>query len=553
MNHLSDEQLSALLDDALTPGERAACDAHLAGCDACRARLADLSALDESLGKALTHDPGEGYFTSFADRVAKRIAAGGATPARPRRQSLWSWITSPRGLTIAGSTAALLVTAGIAWMRFHGEQDVSRALREARQAPSANDEMSRAPAASAPAPTPSAERARSDAPAPRRDLARMREVRTLPNGEQAPVPRTNEQGARQNALAAPATGSAIAQMKRRSITPAAEGGAPAADAGAPNMKTESAPREEEKQASKDARAPQPAAQNFAAPAPAPAPPATAKLAREPAASQQKSLAMDTARGQSFSEWRGSHPWPENDRVRAQRFQSPGLVVPCGKVRDSRGHPLAGAQITAVNNGVRTARTGPDGSFCIDGLKPGDTLTVMHVGFEPWTVVMTPMTLLAVRLEPVGTLGPNSTMLTAKPQASPSLSGAMRAHANASADSAMAPSPDVYADQSSGIRQLVRDAREATAIAQREHTAPAFERAAKDWAAVLRQVKGAPADDARFQYVSTLRSAYQLEPTSEREGRLRSAITAFLTLTPETLPERATVARWQAELDAAPGR
>src|SRR5690349_6207148 len=131
MNHLSDEQLSALLDDALTPGERATCDAHVAGCDACRARLADLSALDESLGKALTRDPGEGYFADFADRVAKRIAAGGATPARPRRRSLWSWLTSPRGLALAGSTAALLVTAGIAWMRFHGEQDASRALREA--------------------------------------------------------------------------------------------------------------------------------------------------------------------------------------------------------------------------------------------------------------------------------------------------------------------------------------------------------------------------------------------------------------------------------------
>ena len=71
MNHLSDEQLSALLDDALPAGERAACDTHLAGCDACRARLAEISALEESLGKALTHDPGERYFADFAERVAR--------------------------------------------------------------------------------------------------------------------------------------------------------------------------------------------------------------------------------------------------------------------------------------------------------------------------------------------------------------------------------------------------------------------------------------------------------------------------------------------------
>ena len=71
--------------------------------------------------------------------------------------------------------------------------------------------------------------------------------------------------------------------------------------------------------------------------------------------------------------------------------------------------------------------------------------------------------------------------------------------------------------------------------------------------MLGQVKGAPADDARFQYVSALREAYHLEPTRDREARLRSAITAFLALAPATLPERATVTRWEAELNGASGR
>jgi hypothetical protein len=166
---------------------------------------------------------------------------------------------------------------------------------------------------------------------------------------------------------------------------------------------------------------------------------------------------------------------------------------------------------------------------------------MHVGFDPYTVVMTPLTSLAIELQPVGTLGPNATMLTGKSQPPWPKTDAV------------APQADVYAGLSSGVRQLVRDARDATTVAHRERTARAYERAAKDWASVLGQVKGAPADDARFQYVSALRAAYQLEPTSDREARLRSAITAFLALAPATLPERATVERWETELNGAPGR
>ena len=567
MNHLSDEQLSGLLDDALSASERAACDAHLAGCDTCRVRLADASALEESLGKALTRDPGDAYFTAFADRVAQRIGdrrLDAPLPLKaPRvRSSLWGWLTSPRGLTLAASTAALLVAAGLAWMRFHNEQDVARALREAApqtrtNAPSASDELSRAPAAEAPAPAPapsaSAERARTDGAAPSRDLARMQEARTLPNGEQAPVQRAKEQagapaqqGAAGNALVAPATGSAIAQMKKRAIAPAAEGGAPAAA----SPKTESAPREE---ASKDAESVAPQAQNAPPPSAnfAPAPPA-AKTAPAPAAQHQK--ALDTSRGQSFSTWgankslnKGSAP----NELKADARKLTGLAVTCGKLRDSRGAVVAGAEITAVRNGVRTSRTDGEGAFCIDGLSVGDTLTVVKVGFDPYTVVVTPMTSLAITLEPVGTLGPNSTMLTGKPGSpSASLSGALQTHA--SADTFAEPPPDVYAGQSFGIRQLVRDARDATAVAHHDRTAPSYETAAKQWVAVMGQVKGAPAYDARFQYVDMLRQAYQLEPTNERASRLGSSYAAFLATVPDSLPAWATVKGWQRQLQAPPG-
>src|SRR5262245_50386060 len=204
MKHLTDEQLSALLDDALPASQRAACDAHLAGCEACRVRLAEASALDRSLGKALVHDPGEGYFADFAERVAKRIATGerrpGAAPEAPKARK--PWLVSPRGLALAGSTAALLVTAGIAWMRFSNEQGAARALREAatrpqgtglsqQAAPSEDDEARvhalSPPTVGGPAPPPPAEASRSNAVPQSRDAARAQRLRTLPNGEQVPA------------------------------------------------------------------------------------------------------------------------------------------------------------------------------------------------------------------------------------------------------------------------------------------------------------------------------------------------------------------------------
>jgi hypothetical protein len=291
----------------------------------------------------------------------------------------------------------------------------------------------------------------------------------------------------------------------------------------------------------------------AAPAPA------LKTAMPPAAAAphpKAAFASDTARGQSFSAWGanrsllGSSGGPNG--ANAPKAVAQALAPNCGTVRDTRGRALAGAQVTVLHDGLRTARTDAEGAFCIEGLAPGDTLTVMHVGFDPWTIVVTPMTSLAIALEPVGTLGPNSTMLMGKASTAPSpsmtFSGAVRAHVPPATDS-VAPAADVYAGQTFGVRQLARDARDATSVARRERTAPAFEHAAKQWATVLRQVKGAPAWDSGFQHVSALRAAYQLEPTSDRAGRLRSAMAAFLATAPATLPEHATVARWKADLDA----
>ena len=238
MKHLTEEQLSALLDDALPAGSRAAAEAHLAGCEACRTRLSEASALDESLGRSLAHDPGDAYFADFAERVGRRIAASAPRPERPRA---WGF----RRLALAGSTVALLATAGLAWMRFHSEDDAARALRAAaprtmpfmghsqsaprpgREQPShAGEERARLAAPPAAA-TPSPATAETQPPPQGSSAATLRaqEVRRLPNGEEAPVPpypaagnadRLNE---REGANAAPpqAPATPLATIKRRAL------------------------------------------------------------------------------------------------------------------------------------------------------------------------------------------------------------------------------------------------------------------------------------------------------------------------------------------------
>src|SRR5262249_22712903 len=131
MNHLTDDQLSARLDDALSTVERASFDAHLATCAECRERLASIGTLDRSLAAALQHDPGEESFATSAGRVAERIATAEAPAVpTPGRRSPWAWMLSPRALSFAGGTAALVLVAGIAWMQFR-HQDAGTALRAA--------------------------------------------------------------------------------------------------------------------------------------------------------------------------------------------------------------------------------------------------------------------------------------------------------------------------------------------------------------------------------------------------------------------------------------
>ena len=117
---------SALADDALTPGERAALDAHLAGCAECRRELAGLLRTVK-LVRAMdpVHAP-----AGFVDRV---LAAAQPAPSHRRlgRRLMRPWPTLPLG------AAALLLIGGLAVLLFRGSPEQQRAAHDQFEAPRA--------------------------------------------------------------------------------------------------------------------------------------------------------------------------------------------------------------------------------------------------------------------------------------------------------------------------------------------------------------------------------------------------------------------------------
>ena len=173
------------------------------------------------------------------------------------------------------------------------------------------------------------------------------------------------------------------------------------------------------------------------------------------------------------------------------------------------------------------RSGAEGRYCFESAPlAGDTLVILHVGLEPVRLVLVDVSSLVVAMEPVGTLGAAGGMLT---------------------QGQSVPRPDVYERESAAIRSAVGDARAAAALAERERTAEAYERAVAAWDAIAVQTTGAATYDARFRSLSALREAYALAPESARRARLAAALESFIAATPRTLPERSTVLRWQQDL------
>ncbi len=90
----------------VTPAERAALSEHLAGCDGCRARLADERALEGMVAEALARAAARRDFSSFADEVLARVEAGREGPwrglwRRHRRGMAWAAALAPALAAVA--------------------------------------------------------------------------------------------------------------------------------------------------------------------------------------------------------------------------------------------------------------------------------------------------------------------------------------------------------------------------------------------------------------------------------------------------------------------
>ena len=202
---------SALADDALTPAERAALDAHLAGCAECRRELA---AFGRTVALVRAIDPAHAP-AGFVDRV---LAA-----ARPEPWPRWlarrlstPWPTLPLG------AAALLLVAGLAVLLFRASPEQQETARH-QPAP---------PGPSAPAPSretaPSAASDSSQADTARDAGATATATREVAPAAPPPAARAPEPPARLGD---------VAESKNRleQAAPAVEPTAPARDAPPPAL------------------------------------------------------------------------------------------------------------------------------------------------------------------------------------------------------------------------------------------------------------------------------------------------------------------------------
>jgi len=101
MSHPTEEQLNLYLDDELSTVERAAVEAHLAGCDACRAELASL----QTLFTALDALQPEALAADLTPVVLRGVAAERRRTVRRRRIS---WLVP----ALQGAAVVLLFVFG---------------------------------------------------------------------------------------------------------------------------------------------------------------------------------------------------------------------------------------------------------------------------------------------------------------------------------------------------------------------------------------------------------------------------------------------------------
>ncbi len=88
MIHLTIQQLSSFLDGELAEASTELVRRHLAACEECTLRFGALEEQDEVLTRALTEDPDDEFFRSFASDVENAIQAEGPRPLAPKRSGI---------------------------------------------------------------------------------------------------------------------------------------------------------------------------------------------------------------------------------------------------------------------------------------------------------------------------------------------------------------------------------------------------------------------------------------------------------------------------------
>ena len=103
-----EKSLIAYVDDVAAPAERRAVESHLAGCDACRARVAEFRSVSNLLGEIPAIEPSFG----FDARVRQRVAA--------EPQPGWfAWFAPQARLALS---AAMLVALTVLMVKLPGNR-----------------------------------------------------------------------------------------------------------------------------------------------------------------------------------------------------------------------------------------------------------------------------------------------------------------------------------------------------------------------------------------------------------------------------------------------
>jgi len=508
--HLSGDELSAMIDRRLSERERSVAERHLESCAACRDAYAALAAQDEALKRTLTHDPGEAYFETFADRVENRIRAQGLGGAQRRHTSareMGLWLRSPRVLAWIGSLAAVVVVGGLVLMM--GREGTMPSLRSRtdiehsesvakKEPPKAEGDQDRL---MTPAPvTPKDERTRDEAARQDADALKMRAL------GRSPESRTSTPSALDAAKPAPPAAN-VAPARAYEVKRNAQGeDVPVHPENVPGFTA--APPPSAAAGGNEAGATGPVTvRKEARPVPmASAPPAAGAVAQ----SKQK----------------------EGLREESQDALKSSATRVCGDVRDQNGRPVANARVV-IPEVAATASTDANGHFCVEAPTGEHELSVMAIGFRPARglgVAGKDAPGTRVTMEAISALGPTSSASLAKLQA-----GAP-------------PSEAAFIALPDSMRNVTGAATAASATAARARVPGAWDTAASAWEGVLHGLdsRSTAANEARYQIAAARVHAWELGGDKPRATAAMAALDVFLMQAPAGA-QRDQARAWRAAI------